>query len=163
MNNVSEQVPMSPSLPNTYCPDISDKWLNYEEWRLLYEQNYTYLPPRFTLHNGEAWYFYFLSSVDSNLSDDKIRILSAEINQSKGYNTIYVTEIYYHSTVEKKWVSRGWPDIKDELEFNQDREFITQQYVDATMFYGGIVNNYSDLLDILKLEYDKVITYEESV
>jgi len=31
------------------------------------------------------------------------------------------------------------------------------------MFYGGIVNNYSDLLDILKLEYDKVITYEESV
>jgi hypothetical protein len=160
VKNVGEAVPMKGSIPNTYCPDISDEWITYEEWRQAYLYRFGYEPPTYTRIDCDFWYAYFLSPVDTKLDPKKIRILSAELSQSQTFDTLFINEIYYHETVSKMWIPEGWDSIKEHLNYGSDREYLNQLYSNEDIVYCGQFETYQDFLRYLKVIYDSTVIEE---
>jgi len=157
VNNVSTKVPLDTWTPTTYSPEVSEEWLPYQGWRDLYGMVYGYTPPIDANLEGENWYAYFLSPVDKKLPEDEIRMLSAEITQNKGFDALFITELYYHGVVKRTWVEEGWADIMDELTYNEDSQYLNSLHTNETMIYCGEYEDYGMFLDFLGATFDETL------
>tara|TARA_R110002110_G_scaffold111604_2_gene277856 strand:- start:12924 stop:13421 length:498 start_codon:yes stop_codon:yes gene_type:complete len=159
-DDMGSKVEIPYGIPNSYCPEIDDKWMSYSEWRNYYRMAFGLEPPYYANLDGEIWYAYFLSPVDSKLSENKTRIMSAEISQN--YESIFINEIYYHLTETKKALEEGWKDIEDELFYTQDKQYIQTLSNDETMIYCGEFQRFKDLLYYLRINFDSTFKEEEA-
>jgi len=149
---LAEKVQMPRTIPNTYSPEIDSKWIRYSEWREYYKMIYGIEPPFYANLDGEVWYAYFTSPVDSKIPDSMIRVLSAEITQD--YGRMFINELHYHLIETKEALKLGWKDIEEELFYLQDKEYIQALQNDETMVYCGEFDRFKDFLEYLRIEYD---------
>ena len=68
---MSVKVQLPRWIPNSYCPEIDSEWMPYTQWRESYKLAFAFEPPFYANLDGEVWYAYFLSPVDSKLPKNK--------------------------------------------------------------------------------------------
>jgi len=149
---VGEKVLMPRWIPNSYCPKLDSSWLTYTTWRDYYQLAYGIQPPFYANLDGEVWYAYFKSPVDSKLPDNMIRVLSAEISQN--YESIFVNELTYHFTETKEAMREGWSDVEEELFYLQDNQYLETKNNGEMMVYCGEFKTYKEFLEYIRIEFD---------
>tara|TARA_R110001599_G_C12142882_1_gene650768 strand:- start:540 stop:998 length:459 start_codon:yes stop_codon:yes gene_type:complete len=149
---MGKKVLMPRWIPNTYCPEIDSSWLTYTTWRDFYQIANGIEPPFYANLDGEVWYAYFKSPVDSKLPDNMIRVLSAEISQD--YGSIFVNELTYHFTETKEAMREGWSDIEEELFYLADTQYLQSLNRGEQMVYCGEFKTYKDFLEYIRIEFD---------
>lgn len=149
---MSVKVLMPRWIPNAYSPDIDDEWMPYTQWREYYRLVNGIEPPFYANLDGEVWYAYFMSPVDSKLPDNMIRVLSVEISQN--YDAIFINELNYHFTETKEAMREGWSDIEEELFYLADTQYLQALNKGEQMVYCGEFKTYKDFLQYIRIEFD---------
>jgi len=153
-NQMSVKVQLPRWIPNSYCPEIDSEWMPYTQWRESYKLAFAFEPPFYANLEGEVWYAYFLSPVDSKLPKNMIRILSAEISQD--YESIFINQINYHFTETREAMREGWRDVEEELFYLQDSQYLQAKNTDETMVFCGEFKGYKELIRFIGEEYDGI-------